>query len=349
MHTLEEVFRQARSSFKWYLRVNHHQSAQPPYHWPIEVNDQLKKHPCLENQSPFSLRTGKRHNHSWWNILSASYRVRAIYRFLRRFDHRVPLLYFTAETIPLDDLLLSLELLSGSVIQSKHRNNIQWNLYSSSNHTRWKISVRINSNVQRFFHANYLGICVHSNYLITFRGEAGTIWNLNDHHWCAKQSETRSRHVLRWSEWQRLRAHGRSPKKRSHCLLHFDRIGNIDTTAVSMVSLNILTWTVRCYPLMTSESTQPMSPVLLIPAVSPPTIILSRLYRIREGNGVWWRYDGLVLSPKSSLSILPGALQVDRTYQFRVVMENRQNTSEQIFGHVLVRVEPKHRPTIFIG
>jgi len=54
-------------------------------------------------------------------------------------------------------------------------------------------------------------------------------------------------------------------------------------------------------------------------------------------------------SIESSLTILAGSLQSNRTYQFMVYMENRQNSSLQATGYVLVQVEDTHPQMILIG
>jgi hypothetical protein len=54
-------------------------------------------------------------------------------------------------------------------------------------------------------------------------------------------------------------------------------------------------------------------------------------------------------SIESSLTILAGSLQSNRTYQFMVYMENRRNSSLQATGYVLVQVEDTHPQMILIG
>lgn len=51
----------------------------------------------------------------------------------------------------------------------------------------------------------------------------------------------------------------------------------------------------------------------------------------------------------SSLTILSNSLQSNRTYQFMVQMENRQNSSRQATGYVLVNVEDTHPRMIAVG
>jgi hypothetical protein len=47
--------------------------------------------------------------------------------------------------------------------------------------------------------------------------------------------------------------------------------------------------------------------------------------------------------------ILAGSLQSNRTYQFMVYMENRQNSLVQATGYVLVQVEDIVSPVIAVG
>jgi hypothetical protein len=54
-------------------------------------------------------------------------------------------------------------------------------------------------------------------------------------------------------------------------------------------------------------------------------------------------------SIESSLTILAGSLQSNRTYQFMVYMENRRNSSLQATGYVLVQIEDTHPQMILIG
>lgn len=70
---------------------------------------------------------------------------------------------------------------------------------------------------------------------------------------------------------------------------------------------------------------------------------------ICKGNGTAWKFDGVTLSPKSSLTILAGSLQSNRSYQFMVYMENRLDRSVQATGYVLVRVEDTRPQMIAIG
>ena len=68
-----------------------------------------------------------------------------------------------------------------------------------------------------------------------------------------------------------------------------------------------------------------------------------------EGNQTAWKYTGVSLSSKSSLTILAGSLQPNRTYQWMVYMENRQNSSLQATGYVLVQVANTLPKMIAIG
>ncbi|UJR25703.1 hypothetical protein I4U23_007054 [Adineta vaga] len=63
-------------------------------------------------------------------------------------------------------------------------------------------------------------------------------------------------------------------------------------------------------------------------------------------NRTGWQLDN---STNSSLTILPGSLQSNRTYQFMVHMENRQNSSTQAAGYVLVKVEDSSPQLILIS
>ncbi len=54
-------------------------------------------------------------------------------------------------------------------------------------------------------------------------------------------------------------------------------------------------------------------------------------------------------SIESSLKILAGSLQSNRTYQFMVQMANRQNSAIQATGYVLVNVVDSRPQMILIG
>ena len=59
-----------------------------------------------------------------------------------------------------------------------------------------------------------------------------------------------------------------------------------------------------------------------------------------------WKY---VNSIQSSITILSGSLQSNRTYQFMVQMISRKNASQQATGYVLVQVENTRPQLIAIG
>jgi len=63
-------------------------------------------------------------------------------------------------------------------------------------------------------------------------------------------------------------------------------------------------------------------------------------------NRTGWKFGNSI---ESSLTILAGSLQSNRTYQFMVQMENRQNSSLQATGYALVQVEDTHPQMILIG
>ncbi len=60
-------------------------------------------------------------------------------------------------------------------------------------------------------------------------------------------------------------------------------------------------------------------------------------------------YGNSTLSPNSSLTILSGSLEANRTYQFMCYMENRKNSSIQATGYVLIIVEDTLPQLIAIG
>ncbi len=65
-----------------------------------------------------------------------------------------------------------------------------------------------------------------------------------------------------------------------------------------------------------------------------------------KDNQTAWKYGDSI---KSSVTILSGSFQSNRTYQFMVYMENRQNSSLQVTGYVLVQVEDTRPQMIVIG
>ncbi len=54
-------------------------------------------------------------------------------------------------------------------------------------------------------------------------------------------------------------------------------------------------------------------------------------------------------SSKSSLRILAGSLQSNRTYQFMVQMTSRQNSSTQSTGYLLVQVDDSYPQMIAVA
>jgi len=68
-----------------------------------------------------------------------------------------------------------------------------------------------------------------------------------------------------------------------------------------------------------------------------------------KGNGTAWQYDGVNNSIKSSLTILSNSLKSNQMYQFMVFMENRQNSSLQATGYLLVQVEDTQPQLIIIA
>jgi hypothetical protein len=68
-----------------------------------------------------------------------------------------------------------------------------------------------------------------------------------------------------------------------------------------------------------------------------------------KGNGTALQFGGSPVSLKSSLTILANSLKSNQTYQFMVYMENRQNSSVQATGYLLVQVEDTSAPLIVIA
>jgi hypothetical protein len=60
-------------------------------------------------------------------------------------------------------------------------------------------------------------------------------------------------------------------------------------------------------------------------------------------------YNGVSSVLQSALLISAGLLQPNRTYQFMVHMQKKQNQSQQVTGYVLVRVEGTFQRIISIG
>jgi hypothetical protein len=68
-----------------------------------------------------------------------------------------------------------------------------------------------------------------------------------------------------------------------------------------------------------------------------------------KGNGTAWQYGGTNGSLKSSLTILANSLKSNETYQFMVIMSNRQNSTLQATGYVLVQVIDSQSQLIVIA
>jgi hypothetical protein len=78
--------------------------------------------------------------------------------------------------------------------------------------------------------------------------------------------------------------------------------------------------------------------------IDDPRMSLSNISCLSNLTG--WKYNN---SMKSSLTILAGSLQSNQTYQFMVYMENRQNSSIQATGYLLVEVVDIRPQMIAIG
>ena len=68
---------------------------------------------------------------------------------------------------------------------------------------------------------------------------------------------------------------------------------------------------------------------------------------IIKDNGLIWKYVGITLSTKSSITILSGSLKSNVTYQFMVKMINRQKSTLQINGYLLVQSQEISSPSYF--
>ena len=60
---------------------------------------------------------------------------------------------------------------------------------------------------------------------------------------------------------------------------------------------------------------------------------------LKQGNGSSWAYKGVQLSFKSALILFAGSLTSNRTYQWMVKMNNKENNSLKLTGYLLVRIE----------
>ena len=67
-----------------------------------------------------------------------------------------------------------------------------------------------------------------------------------------------------------------------------------------------------------------------------PLTFLRLTIIICKDNQTGWKYSNSI---KSSITILSQSLQSNRTYQFMVYMENRQNSSVQATGYLLVQLD----------
>jgi hypothetical protein len=65
-----------------------------------------------------------------------------------------------------------------------------------------------------------------------------------------------------------------------------------------------------------------------------------------KGNGTAWQYGG---TNKSSVTILANSLKSNQTYQFMVFLTNRQNSSRQATGYLLVQVDDTQPQLIIIA
>jgi len=65
-------------------------------------------------------------------------------------------------------------------------------------------------------------------------------------------------------------------------------------------------------------------------------------------NGTAWQY-GSSVSPQSSVTILAGSQTCNQTYQFMVLMVNRQNSSYKATGYLLVQVEDTNSSIIAVA
>ena len=62
-----------------------------------------------------------------------------------------------------------------------------------------------------------------------------------------------------------------------------------------------------------------------------------------------WQFTGSGSPVESSLTLFRRALLSNRTYQFKVHMENRRNASIQATGYVLVQVEDTPRQMVVVS
>jgi len=60
-------------------------------------------------------------------------------------------------------------------------------------------------------------------------------------------------------------------------------------------------------------------------------------------------FGGTNTANRSSLTIMATSLASNQTYQFMVQMSNRQNSTIQLTGYLLVQIENIETPMIIIG
>jgi hypothetical protein len=70
------------------------------------------------------------------------------------------------------------------------------------------------------------------------------------------------------------------------------------------------------------------------------------LGHVSQKDKTGWRFDDV---SKSSVTILGGSLQPNRTYQFMVQMTDRQNSSLPINGYLIVQIQEISCPIIVIS
>jgi hypothetical protein len=130
----------------------------------------------------------------------------------------------------------------------------------------------------------------------------------------------------------------------------FDRIGIINIIVESMVFIIFQVLMDHYWQLTIPELIQSIHHVSQINQVwvSYDIFIISNIY-LHAGNGSPLEYGGSVISPESSLTILSGSLSPNQTYQFMVIMTNRQNSSLQATGYLLVQVQDSNTQIIVIG
>ena len=83
----------------------------------------------------------------------------------------------------------------------------------------------------------------------------------------------------------------------------------------------------------------------LLLTIDSPIIDLSNPSCLSNRTGTW-KFGNSI---GSSLTVLAGSLQSNRTYQFMVQMTNRRNSSVQATGYVLVKIDDTQPQIIAIG